>query len=99
MRNKSICFITNAYPDFDSSGRGMFIKKMALLLKESGYQISVVTPKIYARSHYVEEQEGIRVYRFPFFSGDRPLIEYKKIPYLKMVFYYLKLKEIKLQIL
>jgi glycosyltransferase involved in cell wall biosynthesis len=89
VRNKSICFITNAYPDFDSSGRGMFIKKMALLLKESGYQISVVTPKIYARSHYVEEQEGIRVYRFPFFSGDRPLIEYKKIPYLKMVFYYL----------
>ena len=89
MRNKSICFITNAYPDFDSSGRGMFIKKMALLLKESGYQISVVTPKIYARSHYVEEQEGIRIYRFPFFSGDRPLIEYKKIPYFKMVFYYL----------
>jgi len=89
VRNKSICFITNAYPDFDSSGRGMFIKKMALLLKESGYQISVVTPKIYARSHYVEEQEGIRVYRFPFFSGDRPLIEYKKIPYFKMVFYYL----------
>ncbi len=89
MRNKSICFITNAYPDFESSGRGMFIKKMALLLKESGYQISVVTPKIYARSHYVEEQEGIKVYRFPFFSGDRPLIEYKKIPYFKMVFYYL----------
>jgi len=89
VRNKSICFITNAYPDFDSSGRGMFIKKMALLLKESGCQISVVTPKIYARSHYVEEQEGIGVHRFPFFSGDRPLIEYDKIPYLRMVFYYM----------
>jgi len=89
VRNKSICFITNAYPDFDSSGRGMFIKKMTLLLKESGYQISVVTPKIYEKSHYVEEQEGIRVYRFPFFSGNRPLIEYEKIPYLRMVFYYM----------
>jgi L-malate glycosyltransferase len=89
VRNKSICFITNAYPDFESSGRGMFIKKMALLLKESGYQISVVTPKIYAKSHYAEEEEGIRVYRFPFFSGDRPLIEYEKIPYLRMVFYYI----------
>jgi glycosyltransferase involved in cell wall biosynthesis len=89
VRNKSICFITNAYPDFDSSGRGMFIKKMALLLKESGCHISVVTPKIYARSHYVEEQNGIRIYRFPFFSGDRPLIEYDKIPYLRMVFYYM----------
>ena len=66
----------------------MFIKKMALLLKESGYQISIVTPKIYAKSHCVEEKEGIRIYRFPFFSGNRPLIEYEKIPYLRMVFYY-----------
>ncbi len=89
MRNKSICFITNAYPDFESSGRGMFIKQMSLLLKESGYQISVVTPKIYQKSHYVEEEEGIRVYRFPFFSGNRPLIEYEKIPYLRMLFYYM----------
>ncbi len=88
MRNKSICFITNAYPDFNSSGRGMFIKTMALLLKESGYRISVVTPKIYEKSHYVEEQEEINVYRFPFFSGNRPLIEYKKIPYFRMVSYY-----------
>ena len=89
MRNKSICFITNAYPDFESSGRGMFIKKMALLLKESGYQISVVTPKIYEKSHYVEDQEGIRVYRFPFFSGNRLLVEYEKIPYLRMFIYYM----------
>ena len=61
---------------------------MALLLKESGYQISVVTPKIYQKSHYVEMQEGIRVYRFPFFSGNRLLIEYAKIPYFKMCVYY-----------
>jgi glycosyltransferase involved in cell wall biosynthesis len=88
VRHKSICFITNAYPDFDSSGRGMFIKQMVLLLKKCGYQISVVTPKIYQKSHYVEEQEGIRAYRFPFFSRNRPLIEYKEIPYLRMFFYY-----------
>jgi glycosyltransferase involved in cell wall biosynthesis len=67
----------------------MFVKQMALLLKESGYRIFVVTPKIYGESRFVEEQDGIRVYRFPFFSGNRPLIEYKKIPYLKMVFYYM----------
>jgi glycosyltransferase involved in cell wall biosynthesis len=89
VKNKSICFITNAYPDFNYSGRGMFIKTMTLLLKESGYKISVVTPKIYGKSHYVAEQDGIRVYRFPFFSGNRPLIEYQKIPYLRMVFYYI----------
>ncbi len=88
MRN-SILFITNAYPDFDSSYRGIFIKKMASLLQEEGYQISVVTPKIYRGSPYFEEQDGIRVYRFPFFARSKLLIEHKKIPYLRMVLYYI----------
>jgi glycosyltransferase involved in cell wall biosynthesis len=83
-----ILFLTNAYPDFDSSYRGIFIKKMASLLKTDGYDIAVVTPKIYKKSRYVEEQNGMKVYRFPFFSGNRLLIEYDKIPYLRMCFYY-----------
>jgi glycosyltransferase involved in cell wall biosynthesis len=86
---KSILFLTNAYPDFESSYRGIFIQKMAFLLEEEGYQISVVTPKIYRKSHCFEEQNGIKVYRFPFWAGNKLLIEYEKIPYLKMVLYYL----------
>jgi len=62
---------------------------MASLLQEEGYQISVVTPKIYRGSPYFEEQDGIKVYRFPFFAGNKLLIEYDKIPYLKMVLYYI----------
>jgi glycosyltransferase involved in cell wall biosynthesis len=86
---KSVLFISNAYPDFESSYRGIFIKKMASLLQEEGYQVSVVTPKIYKGSHYFEEQDGIKVYRFPFFARDKLLIEHKKIPYLRMVLYYI----------
>lgn len=85
----NILFLSNAYPDFDSSYRGIYIKKMASLLQEEGYQISVVTPKIYRGSPYFEEQEGIKVYRFPFFSGNKLLIEHTKIPYLRMVFYFI----------
>ena len=84
-----ILFLTNAYPDFDSSYRGIFIKKMAMLLQREGYQISVVTPKIYRGSCYFEKQNGIKVYRFPFFSGNKLLIEYEKIPYLRMISYYI----------
>jgi glycosyltransferase involved in cell wall biosynthesis len=84
-----ILFLTNAYPDFDSSYHGIFIRKMASLLKTDGYDIAVVTPKIYKESRYVEEQEGIEVYRFPFFSGNRLLIEYDRIPYVRMCFYYI----------
>jgi glycosyltransferase involved in cell wall biosynthesis len=85
----NILFLTNAYPDFTSSYRGNFIKEMAAQLKRGGYQISVVTPKIYNNSRYFEEHDDIKVYRFPFFAGNRLLIEYERIPYLRMLFYFL----------
>jgi len=84
-----ILFLTNAYPDFKDSYRGVFVKKMASLLQKEGYQISVVTPKIYKRSHYFEEQNGIKVYRFPFFAKNQLLIEYKNIPFFRMILYYI----------
>ncbi len=84
-----ILFLTNAYPDFDSSYRGNFVKGMASRLQKNGFRVTVVTPKIYKGSHYVEEKEGIKVYRFPFFAGGKLLIEYEKIPYLKMIIYYI----------
>ncbi len=87
--SKSILFLTNAYPDFDSSSRGIFIKKMACFLQEDGYKISVVTPKIYRNSLYFEDQRGVGVYRFPFFARDKLLIEHERIPYLKMILYYI----------
>jgi len=89
MQKRSILFLTNAYPDFESSYRGIFIKKMASLLQEEGYHISVVTPKIYRGSPYFEEQGGIKVYRFPFFARDKLLIEHKQIPYLRMILYFI----------
>ncbi len=61
---------------------------MAELLRDDGYQISVVTPKIYKGSHYFEEQNEIKVYRFPFFARNKLLIEYKKIPFIRMILYY-----------
>ena len=62
---------------------------MASILLSDGYEISVVTPKIYKGSRYFEEQEAVRVYRFPFFARDKLLIEHTEIPYLKMILYYI----------
>ncbi len=85
----NVLFLTNAYPDFDSSYRGIFVKKMATLLKDEGYTVTVVTPKIYKKSYRFEEQGGIKVYRFPFFARDKLLIEYRSIPYFRMILYYI----------
>jgi len=87
MQKASVLFLTNAYPDFDSSYRGIFIKKMASFLRGDGYRICLVTPKIYKGSRHFEEQNGIKVYRFPFFAGNKLLIEYNSIPYLRMLLY------------
>jgi glycosyltransferase involved in cell wall biosynthesis len=62
---------------------------MGELLRKEGYQICVVTPKIYSGSPYFEEQNGIKVYRFPFFARNRLLIEYERIPYVKMILFYM----------
>ncbi len=85
----SILFLTNSYPDSDSSYRAVFIKKMACRLQNDGYKITIVTPKIYKNSQYSQNQNGIKVYRFPFFARDKLLIEYEKIPYLRMLLYYI----------
>ena len=89
MRKDSILLLTNAYPDFSSSYRGVFVRTLATLMQNRGFNISVVTPKIYRGSLFFEEQNGIRVYRFPFFAGNKLLIEYEKIPYFRMIVYYL----------
>jgi len=61
---------------------------MAYRLQNDGYKIAIVTPKIYKNSQYSEIQSGIKVYRFPFFARNKLLIEYEKIPYLRMLLYY-----------
>jgi len=87
-KTRSICFLSNAYPDFATSYRGVFIKRMAALLQQRGYSVAVVTPKIYKDSPRLEKKNGPPVYRFPFCSGNQLLIEREKIPYLRMMLYY-----------
>ena len=89
MSKTSILILTNAYPDFDSSYRGVFIKRLAQLLQEDGYEISLVTPKIYKGSHYFEKLNGLRVYRFPFFARNKLLIQYERIPYVRMILFFI----------
>jgi glycosyltransferase involved in cell wall biosynthesis len=89
MKKRSVLFLTNTYPDFESSYRGIFIKELALRLQKEECAITVVTPKIYRESPRFEKQNGIKVYRFPFFSGGKLLIEYQRVPYLRMIVYFL----------
>ena len=84
---KTVCLITNAYPDFEGSPRGVFVKQMVDLMKGNGYRFSVVTPRIFDRSRRLETNGSETIYRFDFLSENRLLVDYGRIPILRMMTY------------
>jgi glycosyltransferase involved in cell wall biosynthesis len=89
-RKRSICFLTNTYPEEEGSYRGVFVKTLAERLIGRGYDIWVVAPRIFKRTPLREEQgTGPHVRRFPFWSGEKLLITYRRIPWVRMATYVL----------
>ncbi|MBW1981224.1 MAG: glycosyltransferase family 4 protein [Deltaproteobacteria bacterium] len=82
-----ICFLTSSFPDYQGSYRGIFVWRAAQKLMERGYRVKVVTPRLFKRSKRCEVFAGVPVYRFPFLSEEKLLIEYDKIPMARMVTY------------
>jgi len=79
--------VTNSYPDFPGSHRGLFIRKLCLHLNKQGVEIKVLTPRIHSKSPFLENDEGITIHRFRFPSGNRPLNQFESIPVLPMAIY------------
>jgi len=86
-KKQAILFLTQAYPDFEGSCRGIFIRNHVDDLVSHGYFITVVTPRIYKKSKKKEKLRNVFIYRFYFSSGEKPLISFKKIPILLMMIY------------
>lgn len=80
-----VCFLTTSYPDFPGGYRGLFVRRVAQGLVERGYEISVVTPRMLRRSKQFEAYGAERIYRFPFLSEDKLLVEYDRVPVVRMV--------------
>jgi L-malate glycosyltransferase len=84
-----ILMVTNGYPDYPGSYRGIFIKKLCLALKNEGLDILVVCPRVFKKSPYLEIDEGIQVHRFWYPSGEKPLGQSGKVPVFAMIIYML----------
>ncbi|MCD6569589.1 MAG: glycosyltransferase [Deltaproteobacteria bacterium] len=82
-----VLIITNGYPDYRGSYRGIFIKRLCLELKKQGVNVTVLTPKVFRQSLIFEEADGIRVYRFWYPSGNKPLGQSGKVPIFAMGIY------------
>jgi len=85
-----ILFLTHAYPDFPGSYRGHFVRTLAKDLTKAGFPVVIVTPRVFSDSPtFQKESCGIEVYRFTYPSGNRQLLHYKRIPYLRMIVFFL----------
>lgn len=84
-----ICFLTTSYPDYPGSYRGSFVQRTALGLMERGHQISIVTPRVFKQSKRFEEIGAERIYRFSFLSEEKLLVQYERIPVVRIVTYML----------
>ncbi len=84
-----VLMVTTSYPDFEGSTRGIFIRRLCRELVNQGVEVVVLTPRIFSQSPLFEEEQGIRVYRFRFPSGNTPLNQREGIPFLAMCVYML----------
>lgn len=97
-----VLVITNCYPDSADAYRGGFIRELCLELNRQGSRVTVLTPRIAKSSPLRETCDQLKIYRFPYPSGGRPLGQSGKIPVTAMLVYmlsgltaaiYLSLKE------
>jgi L-malate glycosyltransferase len=84
-----VLLITTSYPDFQGSTRGIFIQRLCRELVSLGVEVAVLTPRVYGESPLLEEEPGIRTYRFRYPSGNTPLNRLGSIPVFAMGVYML----------
>ncbi len=84
---RSICMLTNAYPDFPDSSRVAFIRSLAALLSGSGCETTVVAPRVFSASKRRGREGKVEVRRFASFLGNKLLVEYDRAPMFRLMGY------------
>lgn len=84
-----VLIVTTSYPDYEGSNRGIFIRRLCRELVNQGVEVVVLTPRIFSQSPLFEEEQGIRVCRFRFPSGNKPLNQIESVPVCAMCIYML----------
>jgi L-malate glycosyltransferase len=75
-----VCVVSNAYPDFEGSYHGIFVRRTVEDLAARGYFSHLVVPRIFSDSPLSEMLPSHSVSRFRFPSAQKLLIEYQGLP-------------------
>lgn len=84
---RQICFLTHCYPSSTGPLACRFVENLAQSLGRSGWEVSVVTPRIFVKDPLFETRGSVKVYRHRFFTANHYLKEYRRVPIFRMLTY------------
>ncbi len=79
-----VCVITNAYPDYEGSYHGIFVRRTVEDMAERRWLSHVLAPRLFKQSEPFQEYPTHTVTRFPFPSAQKLLIEYDPVPVFRI---------------
>ncbi|MBW7998195.1 MAG: glycosyltransferase family 4 protein [Candidatus Glassbacteria bacterium] len=80
----SVLVLTNAYPDYEGSYHGIFVRRTAEELGSLGWHSRILVPRVFPQSLSTESFPSHSVGRFPFPSAGKLLIEYPDVPVFRI---------------
>jgi glycosyltransferase involved in cell wall biosynthesis len=89
MKNLNIFIIAPGYPSGRPGDyRGIFIRNLVHALKNEGHRITIMTSALFKDDlPYLKVDESEEIFRFRFWSEEKPLGEYRRIPVFRMITY------------
>lgn len=83
---RKVCVLTAVFPSSTDPGRGSHIEVLTKVLSE--YEdVYVITPRIYDQCHLYEAKDSYPLFRFAFWSENKLLKDYKRIPVFRVLTY------------
>lgn len=83
-----VFFLTHCYPSYPGHFACRFVESLAHGLGKFGYEVSVVTPRIFDRDPLFERHGSVKVYRHRFLTANKYLKYYKRLPVFRMLTYF-----------
>lgn len=84
---KKVTILCPGWPGKVNQWNGIFIQEQARNLSNEGCDVSVITARIFKEDPLTEQDGKIKIYRFRFPSQQKLLVEYKKIPFIRITLY------------
>lgn len=82
-----VTIVCPGWPGRVNKVNGIFVRDQARQLKRAGADVSVVTARVFKEDPMFAKEDGLPVYRFRFPSERKLLVEYDRVPYLRIFFY------------